>query len=395
MLTSQDRELISNYIELYGSVLGDSTPFMNNEIPYLDEWKKAKSEYLFSMFSNNLILEKEITVEASAEQIYKIHRTEFNDNRIVKFYDKIYHALYISNPPHIIYEIIDPRSLIKNKWTLENCKITLPDGKLFQIKTGMRVTKILQTLSQAYEIPDWELLRETHAKVMSMNKVKGTLCLSIHPMDYLTMSDNSEGWSTCTSVASEGSYRSGVIEMMNSPCVVVAYIKNNSKTYFNNWNSKIWRELYIVTPELITNIKAYPFSNIQITEKVLIWLKTLAKKVNFRYSLNLSPLEDIPVRLVTDFMYNDCYRSKQLCYHNSSLINALPMRIINYSGKKTCIACGKYELRDTETIVCDCCEEPHRMYCDYCGDEITDENYLFDEDGNLLCRYCFYERKDE
>ena len=38
------------------------------------------------------------------------------------------------------------------------------------------------------------------------------------------MSDNDYGWDSCMGWMNEGEYRLGTVEMMNSPCIVVAYI---------------------------------------------------------------------------------------------------------------------------------------------------------------------------
>lgn len=400
MLKEKDYELIKDYIINYGfSDYSKAKNFIENG-PNLDCWKQAKSEYLFGLFSKELILEKEISVVPSEAQLTREYITKFKTPTINNFYAVLYENLYSLVDLYYLSILLKPQTLIKNRWEESPFIIKLPNDKNLQVKTGMRITRILQTLSRAFNIPNWEVLRRTQAEVNSISKVKGTLCLSIHPMDYLTMSDNEEGWDSCMSWVNKGGYRAGTIEMLNSSCVIVAYIKNPNKNFFEDWNSKIWRELYIVTPQIITNIKAYPFENREITKTVLHWLKELADKANFgNYSNKLYDLSDTCVSFTTYLMYNDCERGLQFCYCDKNVLkenrsNRLPIRI-EYSGENTCIACGAYSISESDKVVCEVCE-PIPEFCENCGIEFDeDDEHLYTENGERICPYCYNDLLEE
>ena len=73
----------------------------------------------------------------------------------------------------------------------------------------------------------FEQMRIKHSQILNKKRLKGTLCLSIHPLDYITISDNNCDWDSCMTWTGDdcpGEYRLGTLEMMNSPSVVVAYL---------------------------------------------------------------------------------------------------------------------------------------------------------------------------
>ena len=90
------------------------------------------------------------------------------------------------------------------------------------------------------------------------------------------MSDNNEDWESCMSWTQGGEYRVGTIEMMNSPYVIVAYLKSHHNLeWADNWNSKKWRELYICSNDFVRSITGYPYKDEKITKLVLEKIREL------------------------------------------------------------------------------------------------------------------------
>ena len=121
-----------------------------------------------------------------------------------------------------------------------------------------------------------------HSRILNDKAMNGTLCLSIHPMDYITMSDNDSNWSSCMSWTRGGGYRGGTVECMNSTNTLVAYLESedNPCSFLNyaDWNNKKWRCLFVVNPDVITSVKSYPYHNNDILDIVIKWLAELAKE---------------------------------------------------------------------------------------------------------------------
>ncbi len=419
-LPEKDRDMIADYIWRYGpngGVKGEVAP-LSYRLRY---WTDAKSKYLYRLFGGNLILEREIEYEASHEELVERYR-QFTNYKCNHFYNELHSTIY-TRPEFksILYETWEPRvngygsfysyitainTLLTNRWEGPEMSIPLPDGKSFKVGPGTKIARILGRLAKEYNIPDWEEVRQAQANALTVKKTKGTLCISIHPMDYITMSDNAENWDSCMNWSDDGGYRAGTVEMMNSEAVVVAYLKHPTNT-FEGWNSKTWRELYIVTPEIITNIKGYPYINSWLSTYVATWLKELAETSGVglyepeikRYGetdRNDDPWfkkNNVNVFFYTNTMYNDCGRCDQYMYLEKGLHNRNIN--INYSGTLNCMICGEpdtsVDFEETNSVVCLKCDSREEYYCDHCGDAMDREEVYFDDDGTPYCECCFNE----
>ena len=285
----------------------------------------------------------------------------------------------------------------------------------------------------------FEQYRIRHSQILNDKMMKGTLCLSIHPLDYMTMSDNSYSWSSCMNWKEGGCYHAGTVEMMNSNNVICAYLKGaepyewtyKGETY--QWNNKKWRQLFYATKEIIVSGKAYPYANKELTYYILETLRDLAKENwNHTYQFGIEPYRDM-IHITSIFkmannktwikrkqtekknilfhskgMYNDMLndnRTAYYCVRNKVKKNT----IITYSGKCPCISCGgdnleeNYEIGDIEYnggsyhyndryenvggVVCNSCRTK-KLTCDYCGSIPSSfELYKF-PNGLQLCGYC-------
>ena len=272
-----------------------------------------------------------------------------------------------------------------------------------RVNTGCKVSKLLgkivKTWPSYFSQEDYEEFRIAHSQFTNQNKLVGNLCLSIHPLDYLTMSDNNEGWDSCMNWRDAGDYRMGTVEMMNSPCVVEAYLtaaEPMTEGDSFSWNSKKWRQLFIITPQVIMGIKPYPYINDELTGQTLKWLKELAQ-TNCgwgSYSDNLTQIRNKEKTQVSDdgriitfyfntcHMYNDVY-SEHPGYVAKSFTE--PTFRLNFSGESECMLCG-CPIDEEKEVTCQNCNG--RYYCTECGDEICEEDVTYDSEGNPYCSYC-------
>ena len=69
----------------------------------------------------------------------------------------------------------------------------------------------------------------------------------MHPLDYLSLSENTYNWRSCHSL--DGEYRAGNLSYMMDKSTVICYLKSNDDVILSNfgpevkWNSKKWRVL--------------------------------------------------------------------------------------------------------------------------------------------------------
>ena len=400
MLTAKEKNMIENYINDYAE--GENEEAIAENAPIEERlrfWEQAKREYLYPMFGNQLILEREIEYEAPAEAI--LNHSDFRE-KTNKFYDNLFrimcHTPEFSSLIYHIYpdgssfygHLLDRKNLLDNRWKCPTTIMPLPNGKSFQVTPGTRMTRIFGKLAKTWNVEGWEEARQAQADAVTAKTTKGTLCLSIHPMDYLTMSDNAENWDSCMTWVDRGGYRAGTVEMMNSNCVVVAYLKHKTNSFYN-WNSKTWRELFVVHPKAIVNIKAYPYKNEWLTKYILSWLKELAEEANLNnYADNTVLYErEHRIRFETGAMYNDFFRTEHYIYLPKNYDNK-NYTYIRYSGIRNCMWCGlpEQDYTDESSVICLDCDASPTYRCADCGRVIRSDE-ICTLDNETYCEDCY------
>lgn len=420
-LSAEDKAMISKYRRAFAYEYGASGDEASTD-SLLEEWGNCKSEYLYRMLGEKFIIAKEVTIQKTMEELEtKIDNTLFNWNSecrpFIEAYFKISEQFWVSigwkdEPTPMearqlkIYNnmrsLIDNTTLATNVYSGESFEIPVNETEVIQVNSGCKASKVIGKIAKAFHMSesDYEVFRIAHSRCLNEKTLKGTLCLSIHPLDYMTMSDNDCGWSSCMSWTEGGEYRRGTVEMMNSPMVVVAYLMSGdiySPCQGVNWNSKKWRELFIITPAVITGIKGYPYWNRDIEHQTIMWLRELVQ-TNLQWGpYNCEPQmmhpgeacrfdefdKSVTFRFYTGAMYNDFYDSHAAIISH----NCAPRNDINYSGASQCMFCGALnEEFDGEGLLC-CyeCNDAHR--CAHCGDLYAQDDLMM-IDGEWVCEYC-------
>ena len=413
-LTAQDKEYITEYIEKWGGI--NSPIKLKAPLNYiLREWNKSK-QTLFNIFGEKLMLEKEIQVEdGDNKKIREINNYLSSLNPGTNFINSVrklfeFNSTYFENT-YATYNLTRANQLFTNRVAKE-FSYRNKDGKVIKVPEGAKVMRVLQKIAKEFDLPDFEIFRNHISRITEIRKSKIKFTLSIHPLDYMTMSDNANGWESCMNwTQGPGSYRAGTIEMMNSPMVVVAYI--TTKPYYPantsiEWTSKSWRELIIVHPNTICSVKSYPYYNIAFDKALVNWLADLVEeKTEWRYNRkkpqeNLESCSDIKawqdkedkdnyflLHFETNEMYNDFGNTDNYgIFSINPPDNKYHTSTINYSGLMTCMCCGEngYWSDDTETVICEDCEPS--IYC-CCCDERVNTNDAIEVDGEWVCEDCY------
>lgn len=436
-LSDEDKSTFRNWVNMYGGMSDDRDPDLCVEnVDYILRFWDEEKITLWKMLGEKFTISKDVTFKRSERQSrsdfedclgywrigYKFIREyqDFTaDKRNLETPDSYYDALYKVNRFEDIMalrELTTFESLHNNIYTGDTFTITRSDdNQTLLVNKGAKISKLLGKLAKFFELSEtkYEEFRIAHSQFLNQDTIKGTLCLSIHPMDYVTMSDNDSGWDSCMNWQNEGDYRIGTVEMMNSPCVLIAYLRAKEDMEFgwgdklSHWNNKKWRQLYIVTKDLISNIRQYPWHNDELNGLCMKWIKDLATTNlgwqysnlctyfnNFRdadynnFCLELSD-EPYSIDIYCDKMYNDVYSKNQKCFIG---INAPHEIEIDYSGYSECMNCGREisDISDTCMLLCDDCSNALRCSC--CGDVIHNDDYYWIDDDTCLCYDCYAEK---
>lgn len=454
-LSDKEKAMIKSYIEDNAANNEQHTPLKADLSYILREWNANKG-YLYNMLGNQFQISKDIEFEADFDELYeKISKNCFDAyaseevgkhsyafyeqwlNRFVYSTSRQYESKLYDVRNQLAY-MLDTINLVSNVWNGSSFSVYNPQNpeKPIRVSTGSKLTKMIGKIALAYDIPYFEDFRIRHSQALNQKKLKGRLTLSIHPLDYMTMSDNECDWSSCMSWKEDGCYRQGTVEMMNSPMVLVAYLEsaNNPMTIqlsngkVEYWNSKKWRELFIVNNNIICEVKSYPYRNKYITGEVLDWLKELDNKVRSESLANQMIREvegteykdywsekyhafntydnpagseyviehQITVNPSTTLMYND-FCTGHLGYFPRYVEDRSKTKIeFCYSGKSECMICGTAGEKFTwdsegDTICLDCSGYTR---CDICDNSIYDGDF-YRVDGNILCESCYEYGTDE
>lgn len=420
-ITPEELDAIRDYIYSYAGE--DGCPLYSsdgiNVKHILRFWAKEKIT-LCRLFGGNLILSKPISYKIPPRELEdKIDRELFDSEAGSEFVrnfnvwnNNTFTRSNIFGNSHIycqLRSLLYLHTLASNTYNGDKIVLPVNEKKKIVVNPGCKVSKVLGKIAAAFNIKGYEDFRIAHSMCLNQKRLEGELCLSIHPLDYMTMSDNDCDWESCMNWRYGGDYRQGTVEMMNSPCVVVAYLKSSSDMELIDsgdnsfmWNNKKWRQLYIVTPEVISNIKPYPYANPDLDIYCKEWLRELAEKDGgfgtylptlqkiFNRDANiLSDGKAIHFSFTTNVMHND-YSGEHEVYVSSGLTNGQSVQI-NFSGVTECMYCGQdySEYRDnipTSSLLCSECG--HFRVCEDCGYHLDeDEGYWVDE--VLICDSCF------
>ena len=415
-LTQEDRIKIEKYIELYGT---------KKNFIGIDEWLKYWSVNKIKMYK---LLGNQLTYRTSFEynksegelgrQISDLVTDSTFPNHLNEWMTEHF-DLIPSEVRDIIQDCCRRHILIVDE-VLNSTKFKLEgEKKIFQIQKGQKPMRVIgrflnycKKLDRADElIKEYEDFRLAHSMILNDKIIKGNMVISIHPLDYMTMSDNDSNWSSCMSWKELGCYREGTVEMLNSNNVLCCYIENKEPYHFFEkdenskyiWNNKKWRQLVYFTKDIIVSGKSYPYSNDEVSKILIEIIRKLAKE-NLNWTYSFGPERYLDMQYIngsysmdrargyikngymkkhnilfdTKGMYNDMLNDSDFhywCVRNKVKHN----KIISYSGKAPCLCCGNHIIYENyeddynerygntgATVCADCLDD---FYCNFCEEK--------------------------
>ena len=374
-------------------------------------WSHAKSEYLYRLLNDNFILERQVEYNESVSVLsQRISRACCYGGKMMPFVNAYRHWIdslsfdYFSNEYSVLHSLtssdcLNRESLGQNQYINQYLPINIDfgNGQKIKLDRNTKPMRVLGKIAKMFNLNEeaFEEFRLEHSRILNVKKITGTLCLSIHPLDYMTMSTNSENWTSCMNWVEPGGYRGGTIEVMNSAATLVVYLKSDkndfSWSYNGKWNSKKWRLLITITPSAIVSIKAYPYHHEELAKEALQWVRELASQnLNWFYGA----IQNIPACSTFEYpdtkeWYNIDLREGRMMYcdwgcdTHYGCMTLNPDEIgsskhdphalfLEYCGPMTCMCCGRINqgFYDESYVFCEnCCSygEEDGVYCERCG----------------------------
>lgn len=265
----------------------------------------------------------------------------------------------------------------------------------------------------------------------------GYFCISVHPLDFLTLSENNSNWKSCHTL--NGEFASGNLSYMSDGSTFVCYLKSEKDEQLKVfpegmlWNNKKWRMIGHLNENenCIWFGKQYPLHSEQLLKltvgedspfisyqepyqvgfnEVLINNKTTYVQDHYVvFNNRMYKTADFVIDIGDGLHFNDIlYSSTYEPYISTRKQEAMDYSVANGIGDEgeilkalfyvhvgnfvnTLCECNEY-LEDPEEFVCeDCLDEQNYpvRYCSLCGTRIYyDEEVHYDNNGALLCLEC-------
>lgn len=375
---------------------------------YLREWADKKYK-LYQAFGQKFILRKHVSLEKPADAIKNDLIETCTGYQTPFFYinNFLYTTLSSEDYYNINTGISNVKSWAKNFNEGNTCDIYIKN-KFVKIPHGCKpirmIGKLLNELDAPQDIKDYyEQFRIAHSMCLNQKRFEGDLCLSIHPMDFMTMSENDSGWSSCMNW-DDGEYHLGTVECMNSPSIVVAYLDNVNAPMDvcgYPWSNKMWRQLLCFNTAMLLGNKQYPYSSDVLQNEAMSWLKSLLENYSkeyhysdktypiFNQTTNCLPCGTIYINLSFNVMYNDIYGTRN-AYLNFSSFEGHTNYIYKFGGYIICAQCGNIidgEDADPAQIYCPECLGSWR--CEDCGEYQPEDANKYCVDGLCICQDCY------
>lgn len=309
------------------------------------------------------------------------------------------------------------------------------------IPEGMKILKAAKFfLSDENEL---RAFQDAASRLIQETKITGTLCISVHPLDYLSVSENTYNWRSCHAL--DGEFRTGNINYMADTCTVVCYLKGSNNVIlprFPNsvpWNNKKWRVLlyFAEGQRAIFAGKQYPFFNPNaleyirqglMSDKIGLyfkdWSNTIISEIFVPDSNGvITPTENNRRNLYDRYVYmlnrlfslNKMFKEEEDTYHFNDVLHSstylYPYFCTSYYSGGTmpkfhvgeavdCLRCGRAHIKVSDSLFCDDCEldyghsqDERYGTCACCGSRVVwdDTKPVLDSynDYAYVCEDCY------
>lgn len=311
-----------------------------------------------------------------------------------------------------------------------------------KIQKGSKVVKAFK-----YFLDDEILLHDLQNKASCLiqeNKIEGYLTFSIHPLDFLSSSENNYNWRSCHAL--DGEYRAGNLSYMCDTGTMMVYLSPKEHTVLPHfpadvpWNNKKWRMLLHFDNNLDVCFagRQYPFNSPGALDKIYeIFMENLAPKYTDFFSdmvktekwigwyndyintFTRSGGENIDIydgkyfivnnglfnkyEVVQDAKdskhFNDITRSSyyEKPYYMFKEYYCAPEKInFTVGAPVKCLRCGEELILGDDTMMCIDCEckygnsdSDEYRYCSCCGTRFYfEDGYWVGNDDDFVCPAC-------
>lgn len=400
-----------------------------NVQPIIDKWLESK-KFFIDKLKGNLIYEMPHPVSFELDNDSKTRRIETFAEVVESHY-----ANY--NLSRFLY-LIKPNDFYNNKTSIAyriTDEIVVPEN--------YKVVKAFKFFE-----PDAEILHKLQSEasaIIQESIVSGRLCLSVHPLDFLSASENAHNWRSCHAL--DGEYRTGNLNYLLDKNTVICYLRAEKPAKLPHfpesipWNSKKWRVWMFFSDDktMLFAGRQYPFEAEQgadLLKKEVFpavglghWGRFYQSKMHYFedqdfhnvFSIGtmlpvghtMKSLYDLVQDVPKTYQYNDLLRST--CYdpiyaykdgyaldeywdHSRETTGCTDNYTVFHIGAPCpCPICGKTPIFCGEIMACEECNEGYRLddnedyeTCSICGTSVYYQDIIeLPYSEERICPACY------
>ena len=408
-IKSQVYDILSYNEESTENINKDMTDYM------IDKWFEAKSRIISSYpFCGNLVVESNEEIEFTCND--KDRKLLFND--LINDMEKITSYSFKDGDRKAFIDFLKANE----SSFFENAVHVIPEDKKSEIKDG---SKLIKDFKYFFTDTALEMLHKAQDKAseyIQKDKLKGYLCLSVHPVDFLTCSENTSKWDSCQKMT--GCYRAGSLSYLLDKYTFIAYVRSSEPSQAPHipfkWNNKKWRAWMFFSKDYNALFcgRHYPFECRNVIDKInelflpsfATWDRTYVtqikdsntdEKIHFTdrylvYNRQLYPMSEIVSDAEHSVHYNDLllspYYKKPYFTHRTQgpLLDLLDGSSFEIGAEVPCLSCGDDYLDTGEAFTCMDCRDDKTEECPICRDYFNPEDMIYvDGEDVYLCNSCF------
>lgn len=389
------------------------------------DWYTAKKRFIDYM-DGELIWQSEAPIVCEMDKEAKVARIENWISELSASNDSVFEKI-------AVFLTVNQDGFFENKTVAEYSFYN--KDEIVTIPAGMRIGKALHRYFDALSDYDTiEGIRNEMSRIIQENKMTGYLCISVHPLDFLSSSENNHNWRSCHAL--DGDYRAGNLSYMVDNCTIMAYIKSEDNVVLPRfpedvpWNNKKWRCLFFFDHDnkILYAGRQYPFSTqsmLDIVSRVFVdhqmfsnkfvldrWRKNVftefeANGETFecpRYiqlpGFGLYPLTKIIKDHQDSMHFNDLLRSSYYLpqsydyYYPTYFGTGRFEKPMIIGGDVKCLCCEERPIGDSDKMMCIGCAdgelEEAEDYCGICGEPIWSvDDAVYMEGLYPYCNDCY------
>lgn len=410
-------------------------PFDVNMKDTIEKWYERK-KFFIDLFDGEPI--KRITKEPINFSLTQQEKDSMFEHFIDDLKEKSLLESQLDDTGYTLYNF-----LRDNRAEFFNNRVTV-DYPSLKIRKGMKLLKCFK-----YFIPSFTDVRTAQdlaSRYIQEDIITGHLYLSVHPLDFLTVSENNEGWRSCHSL--DGEFRAGNLNYMLDDTTFMVYLAEDKAVQLKCfpegllWNSKKWRMLIHTNQfeSVIYYNRQYPFNSERLLTRSsnyiidkyahkfkppkVMGFKSFSlgeRKVKSNYNYIFSDDQECVYDMrdvvdcsesvgYADLVYSSYYvpvvSTKQgnpyrkICYESEYKKDwdaAFHEEFDITIGRRCkCVLCGDHDIERSGSFLCEDCivendlDEDCFMKCDCCGRRIYPGFMKYKNvDGELLCQVCY------